>query len=120
MTIRASHAAEIRSLVDALGSSDEVRRESAIARLAIIGERAVDRLLDAYGAADRRTRIAIFRAAEAIADPRVIPIAAEALRAGGDLAVAAAATLRALLESSNDAAAARALDALRISNIWCI
>ena len=112
MTIRASQATEIRSLVDALGSSDEVRRESAIARLAIIGERAIDRLIDTYGTADRPTRIAILRSAEAIADPRVIPVAAEALGAGGDLAVAGASTLRALLESPNDTAAARALDAL--------
>ena len=112
MSIKPSAAAEIRALLDALASSDEVRRESAIARLAIIGERAVDRLVDAYGTADRPTRIAILRAAEAIADPRVIPVAAEALGGGGDLAVAGASTLRALLDSPNDAAAARALDAL--------
>ena len=112
MSIKPSAAAEIRTLLDALASSDEVRRESAIARLAIIGERAVDRLLDTYGTADRQTRIAILRAAEAIADPRLIPVAAEALSAGGDLAVAGASTLRALLDSPSDVAAARALDAL--------
>jgi hypothetical protein len=112
MTIRASHAAEILSLVGALGSGDEVRRESAIARLAIIGERAVDRLIETYGTADRATRIAILRTAEAIADPRVVFIATEALGAGGDLAVSGASTLRALLEAPNEAAAARALDAL--------
>lgn len=112
MTIRASHGAEIRGLLDGLASSDEMRRESAIARLAIIGERAVDRLIETYGTADRATRIAILRTAEAIADPRVLSIAAEALGAGGDLAVSGASTLRVLLEAPNETAAARALDAL--------
>jgi hypothetical protein len=112
MTIRASQATEIRGLLDGLASGDEVRRESAIARLAIIGERAVDRLIETYASGDRPTRIAILRTAEAIADPRSSPVAAEALGGGGDLAVAGASALRALLESPNETAAARALDAL--------
>jgi hypothetical protein len=112
MAIRRSAAPEIRALVDSLSSPDPVRRESAIARLAIIGERAVDRLVAAYAAADRPTRIAILRAAEAIADPRVIPAAVDALRAGGDLAVGGAATLRALLDSPVESASSKALDAL--------
>lgn len=112
MSIKPSAAAEIRTLVEALGAADEVRRESAVARLAIIGERAVDRLLAAYPRADRQTRVGILRTAEAIADPRVVSIAADALGAGGDVAVAGASTLRALLESSSEPAASRALDAL--------
>jgi hypothetical protein len=112
LSIKPSAAAEIRALLDGLASGDEVRRESAIARLAIIGERAVDRLIESYASADRPARIAILRAAEAIADPRVLPVAADALGGGGDLAVAGASTLRALLESPNETAAARALDAL--------
>ena len=112
MSIKPSAAAEIRALLDGLASGDEMRRESAIARLAIIGERAVDRLIDTYGTADRATRVAILRTAEAIADPRMIPVAADALGGGGDLAVAGASALRALLESPNETAAARALDAL--------
>lgn len=112
MSIKPSAAAEIRALVEALGAADEVRRESAVARLAIIGERAVDRLLAAYPRADRQARIGILRTAEAIADPRVVAIAVDALGAGGDVAVAGAATLRALLDSPNEPAASRALDAL--------
>ena len=48
MVIKASAAAEIRALVDALGADDDVQREAAIARLGVIGPRAVDQLTDAY------------------------------------------------------------------------
>jgi hypothetical protein len=113
MVIRASSAGEIRALVDALAGADTVRREAALARLAVIGARAVDRLLAAYPTApDRRARIAILRALEPIRDPRPAPIAAAALRDGGDLAVAAAAVLRGLLDSPHDPASSTALDAL--------
>lgn len=107
-----SSTAEIRELVAALSSADGVKRESAVARLAIIGERAMDRLSAAYGAADHDTRLAILRTAEAIAHPRAIPLGLKALQEGGDVAVAAASTLRALLESPVESAATQALDAL--------
>ena len=67
MTIKPSSAAEIRSLTSALASEDEVTRETAVARLAIFGARAVDRVVAAYPAADRNTRRAILRVLEAIA-----------------------------------------------------
>ena len=113
MVIKASSAGEIRRLVDALGSSDEVRREVAIARLAIIGARAINRLLGAYRAAsDRDTRIAILRALESTGDGRAAAIARQALAAGGDEAVAAIAALRGLLDSTHAPTAAAALDAV--------
>jgi hypothetical protein len=113
MVIKASSAGEIRRLVDALGSGDEVRREAAIARLAIIGARAVDRLLAAYRAAgERDTRIAILRALESTGDGRTAAVAREALSTGGDEAIAAAAALRGLLDSPHGPTAADALDAL--------
>lgn len=115
MVIKASSASEIRSLVDALTSGDDVRREAAIARLAIIGGRATERLLAAYAAAtENRARVAILRALEAIADPRALPLACEALQArnGGDPAVAAAGALKPLLETRDPSGAAAALDAL--------
>src|SRR4051812_30655041 len=66
VVIKASASSEIRALVDALtnseanGPADEAHRESAIARLAIIGGRAVGRLLDAYAkTTERRTQVAI-------------------------------------------------------------
>ncbi len=113
MVIKASSAGEIRRLVDALRGNDEVRCEAAIARLAIIGPRAVDRLVTAYdAAAERDTRIAILRALEAARDRRTVPIARAAMTKGGDEAIAGAAALRGLLDSPHDRTAADALDAL--------
>jgi hypothetical protein len=90
-----------------------VRREAAIARLAIIGPRAVDALHKAYaGASSRDTKIAVLRALEPLADRRTIPIAAEAIRAGADLARTAVAALRALLDSSQEPASTESLDVL--------
>ena len=113
MVIRASAATEIRALVEALRGDDEVRREAAIARLSIIGSRAVDRLLAAYRETTTRAgRVAILRALEYAGDARTLGIAGDAMADGGDLAVAAAAVLRGLLDSPHDATAAEALDTL--------
>lgn len=112
MSITPSAASEIRTLIASLSADDEVKRESAVARLAIIGARAVDRLVAAYAGADHATRLVILRAAEAIADPRAIPIAREALASGGDLAVMATSSLRALLDSPRTSAATESLDIL--------
>lgn len=111
MVIKASAAAEIRALVEALSRGDEVRREAAVARLAIIGERAVERLLAAYRApdAERAARAAILRALEPIGDPRALPAAEDALAEGGDVALAAIGVLRRLL---NAACAATSLELL--------
>ena len=113
MTIKASTSAEVRALVDALISDDELRREGAIARLAVIGGRATDRLLTAYAAAvDARVRVAILRALEGIGDTRALTVACEALHDGGDAGVAAAAVLKPFLDSRDPAVAAASLDAL--------
>jgi hypothetical protein len=112
MTIKGSRAQEVAALVAALGSDDQLTRESAIARLAIIGPRAMDRLLAAYAGADRDTRLGMLRTMEAIADPRALAPAAEALSAGGDLARAATNVLRALLDSPAASCSTRALDLL--------
>lgn len=113
MVIKASAASEIRTLVAALAADDEVRREAAIARLAIIGARAVDALRRAYeGAGDRATRIAVLRALESIGDGRTVGIARRAITEGGDLAVAAASALRSLLDSPHAPTATGALDVL--------
>ena len=113
MVIKASASAEVNMLVDALAGTDEVHREAAVARLAVIGSRAVDRLTRAYTAAtDRTLRLAILRTFEAIGDHRSGPIACRAIREGGDISVAAAGVLRALLTSEQRSASADALDAL--------
>jgi hypothetical protein len=113
MVIKASAASEIRSLVGALSEDDEVRRESAAARLAVIGSRAVPHIIAAYrGAANRAARVPLMRALERTADPRATAVACAAVREGGDLAVAAVGVLRVLLESREGQTAPRALDAL--------
>jgi len=113
VVIKASAASEIRQLIAALGGSDEVGREAAIARLAVIGARAVDGLHKAYTAAsDRETRVAVLRALESTGDGRTIVIARQALAEGGDVAVAAAAALHALLDSPHAPTSTEALDVL--------
>ena len=113
MVIKASAAAGVRALVLDLASPDEVRRETAIARIAVIGDRAVPHILSAFRASrDRVARTAMLRALEPIADPRAGAIAREALAEGGDLAVAAAGALRGLLTSGGGTTASDALDAL--------
>ncbi len=113
MVIKASAASEVRTLVAALEGDDVVHREAAIARLAVIGARAVEKLTAAYaGTSDRVARLAMLRALEAIGDHRSGPLARQAIKEGGDVAVAAAGVLRALLLSRDDAAATAALDTL--------
>jgi hypothetical protein len=113
MVIKASAASEVRTLVEALEGDDDVYREAAIARLAVIGSRAVEKLTAAYaGTSDRVARLAMLRALEAIGDHRSGSLARQAIKEGGGVAVAAAGVLRALLPSRHEAAATAALDTL--------
>jgi hypothetical protein len=113
MVIKASAASEIRQLIEALGGEDDVRREAAVARLGVIGARAVDRLVDAYrSAASRELKVAVLRALEVAGDRRSVAVAREALLEGGDVAVAAVAALGALIDAPPSPAAADALDVL--------
>ncbi len=113
MVIKASSSVEIRTLVDALVNGDELHREAAVARLAVIGSRAVERLLEAYAkSAEALPRVTILRTLEAIGDHRGGALAQQAIREGGDVGVAAAGVLRALLTSARDASATDALDTL--------
>jgi hypothetical protein len=113
MAIKPSASAEIRSLVAALSDSDEVRRETAVARLSVIGARATDRLLTAFGGRDATdaVRLSILRTFEATADPRALPPVRDAL-ASPALAPAAIAVLRAFLTAPASSAGTDALDAL--------
>ena len=111
--IKASASAEIRALISALGGADDVHREAAVARLAVIGPRAVDRLIETYeGTNERQTHLAILRALEAIGDRRALPVARQAIADGGDVSVAAAGVLRELLACRQGTTAADALDLL--------
>ncbi|HEY7475822.1 MAG TPA: hypothetical protein VH679_12470, partial [Vicinamibacterales bacterium] len=67
MVIKSSAARDISRLMSELSSEDDIRREAAVARLAVIGARAVGHLLDALGAdPPAPARVAILRALEAI------------------------------------------------------
>jgi hypothetical protein len=106
----------VRHLIAALGGADEVARESAIARLAVIGPRAAEGLLLAFPAAPPGARAGMLRALEALAEPRALPLARAALADPApenlDAAHAAVGVFRAFLNSDDAAAARDALDAL--------
>jgi hypothetical protein len=113
MTIRPSSSAEIRQLIAALGGEDEVAREAAVARLAVLGERAVEHLLSEFPAATGRTRTGMLRAFEAAGDPRAFPVARAALEdASAAMQIAAIGTIRTFLVSPRPSVARDALDAL--------
>ena len=113
MPIRPSSSTEIRQLIAALGGEDEVAREAAIARLAVLGERAVEHLLTEFRAATGRTRAGMLRAFEAAADPRTFPLARAALQdASAAMQIAAIGTVRSFLASTQAGVARDALDAL--------
>jgi hypothetical protein len=84
-----------------------------MARIAVIGSRATDRLLGAYASArETPVKVNILRALEPIATGRALPIACEALQQGGDVAVAAASVLKPLLHARETSSATAALDVL--------
>ena len=113
MPIRPPAGAEIRDLIAALGADDPVARESAVARLAVVGTRAVEPLLRTYASADARLKGGILRAFEAMTEPRALGPARDALKGDAvDLYAPASGVLRALLSSSRAETASGALDAL--------
>lgn len=113
MTIRPSSGAEVRQLIAALGAEDDVKRESAIARLAVIGPRAIEYLLQDFPTATGRAKTGILRAFEAAVDPRSLPTARAALLDGSAaVQTAAIGAVRALLGSPRAEIARDALDAL--------
>ncbi len=85
MTIRPSRSADVTRLIEDLRSDDALRRESAGARLAVIGSRATARLiaLAADTAAGTDARAAAFRALAATGARAALPAAlARARRTG--------------------------------------
>lgn len=116
MAIRASSSKQIDALVADLASEDEFARESAIARLTVIGARAVDRLKDlATSHPDGRVRAAALRAFEGIGDERTLPVALQAV-SDADLgaACAAIAVARVFLRGSRGAEAVDRLTAVAL------
>lgn len=113
MTIRPSSSVEIRQLMDALGRADHLKSETAVARLAVIGPRAVEHLLQEFPSVTGRARAGFLRAFEAAADPRTLPASRSALEDGSAaVQTAAIGAVRALLSSSRQETSRDALDAL--------
>ncbi len=95
MVIRSSTAREIDRLLLDLQSDDTIRREAALARLRVLGSRALPRLEAAISDADAGLRATVLRVLDGIDDPRVVGIATAALRDdSSDVRVHAIAALR--------------------------
>jgi hypothetical protein len=73
VAIRSSASHEVRRLLADLEAGDTVRREAALARLAVIGTRALRQILESLAAAPRgAARIPLLRALEVVPDPRSV------------------------------------------------
>src|SRR5262249_13876614 len=97
VAIRTSSAKEIDGLIADLGSDRAMTRETAIARLAVIGARAVERLVALVDQPDRRpvSRVAALRALEGLGDTRALEPALRAAASGdADIAAAGVAVLK--------------------------
>jgi HEAT repeat protein len=116
MSIRASSSSQIESLVANLSAASTATREAAVARLTVMGPRAVERLIALAGSsAPSVARTAALRTLEAIGDPRALTPALEILAdAGAEPAVGAAAAgvARVFLRGRRGAAAVDRLTAV--------
>jgi hypothetical protein len=116
MIIKRSAAGEISRLVAQLSGGSEVACEAAVARLTILGTRAVEHLLDAWrGDLGPNARAAVLRALEAIGDRRALKPALSVLEeASAELPVALSAVgvLRGQLGARRAEDADRAFEAL--------
>ena len=82
MAIRPSAASEIRALLDALTSADDVVRETAAARLSAIGARVVPHLLDGFRRSPSPVaQASILKVLESTRDRRGLALAIDALSA---------------------------------------
>jgi hypothetical protein len=114
MSVRRSASADVARLVAELSSAEAPRRDAAMARLRVIGVRAVSRLVmlaDDAGASED-SRVAALQTLESVADARGTTVALGLVEAESDaLAVAAAAVLGRALRGTGRTAT-RALDRL--------
>lgn len=119
MPIKTSSARQVDALVADLRGDDAVRRDAAVARLTVIGARAVERLSAVAGSATEAAaaRIAAFRALEGIDDPRALTTAMGTLTSPqpeAAVVVAAVAVARAFLHGAHGVTALDALTALAL------
>lgn len=112
MPIKKSSAPQIQRLIDDLRTTDGVRREAAVARLAVIGARVVPQVLAVVDSTEPLPiRVAAMRALEGLEDQRVLEAANTRLDESADLAGSALAVLKSLLPTGLGAAALDSLTA---------
>ena len=107
MPIRKSSAASIDALTADLASPSAVTREAAVARLTVIGPRAVQSLVSLVGRTENgpTARLAALRALEALGDERALNAALQAtLDADAGVAAGAVALARRFLKGRRDPA----------------
>ena len=99
MAIRASASLEVRRLLSDLEGEDPVRRDAAVARLAVIGTRAVRQILEHLAATSvASAKASLLMALESIADPRSVePVLAAMASEDAAVRVAAIRAARGLL-----------------------
>ena len=103
MVIKASSGKEVDALVADLSSESAIKRDAAVARLTVIGQRAVERLikLTSNRKASAVARVAAFRVLEGIGEPRGLrPALAAFAEPDSAIAVAALNAARVFLHSS--------------------
>lgn len=114
MSIRPSSSSDVARLIAELTSGDTQRREMALARLAVIGPRAVTPLVAVATNPEQRpdARVASFEALEAIGDGRAITAAIAAIAEPNESVAVAAIGVLGRLAREQDARATRAFDRL--------
>jgi len=118
VAIRTSSAKEIDGLIADLASDRALARETAIARLTVLGARAVDRLVSLIDepARSAASRVAALRALEGLGDPRALEPALRAAReADVDVAAAGVAVIRTFVRGRHGVAAVDGLAAIGLN-----
>jgi hypothetical protein len=112
--IRPSTAADVDRLIAELSDADPLRRETAVARLSVIGARAITKLsaVAMDTAAVMSGRVAAVQALEAIADARSLPVALALADDGEESMSVAAVGLLGALARGKDARAPKAFGRL--------
>ena len=117
MAIRASASLEVRRLIGDLESDDAVRRDAALARLSVIGTRAVRQILERLAsAAIPASRASLLLALETIPDPRALEPVLDAMTSDdAGVRVAAIRATRGLLSLPQGTRALDRLTALALN-----
>jgi HEAT repeat protein len=120
VAIRTSSAKEIDGLIADLGSDRSLTRETAIARLTLIGGRAVERLVALVDQPDRSpaSRVAAFRALEGLGDARALQPALRAAASGNaDIAAAGVAVIKMSVRGRHSIAAIDGLASIGLNQL---